>query len=54
MVSDEQVAKFQTLYKNLFGKEIGLEDAREQAIKLVQLVGLIYKPIKKEDAQFQE
>ena len=42
---DEQVIKFQQLYKNRFGKEIGKSEACEQGIKLMRLVELIYKPM---------
>lgn len=55
MLSDEQITKFQTLYKNRFGKEIGQEEAYEQGVKLVRLVELIYKPMtEKEYNQLQE
>ena len=45
MLSDEQITKFQTLYKNRFGREISREEAYEQGIKLIRLVELIYKPM---------
>lgn len=45
MLSDEQVMKFQTIYKNRFGKEISREDALDRGIKLVRLMKLIYTPI---------
>ncbi len=45
MLSDEQITKFQTLYKSRFGKEISQEEAYEQGAKLIRLVELIYKPI---------
>jgi hypothetical protein len=45
MLSDEQITKFQTLYKNRFGKEISREEAYEQGVKLMRLVELIYKPM---------
>ena len=45
MLSDEQITKFQTLYKNRFGKKIGREEAYEKGAKLIRLVELIYKPI---------
>ncbi len=49
MLSDEQISKFQTLYKKRFGKEISREKAIEQGIKLIRLVELVYKPITKAD-----
>ncbi len=44
-LSDEQIAKFQTLYKIRFDKEISREDVREQGMKLVNLMRLIYRPM---------
>lgn len=49
MLSDEQITKFQTLYKNRFGKEISREEAYEQGAKLIRLIELIYKPMTKEE-----
>lgn len=49
MLSDEQITKFQALYKNRFGKEISREEAFEQGAKLIRLVELIYKPITEKD-----
>lgn len=45
MLSDEQITKFQRLYKNHFGKEINREEAYEKGAKLIRLVELIYKPM---------
>jgi len=51
MLSDEQITKFQTLYKNRFGKEINREEAYEKGVKLVRLVELIYKPMTETEYQ---
>ena len=51
MLSDEQVKKYQTLYRNRFGKEISYESAYEEGMKLVRLLEVIYKPINKKDYQ---
>jgi hypothetical protein len=45
MLSNEQITKFQTLYKNRFCREINREEAYEQGVKLIRLVELIYKPM---------
>ena len=45
MLTDEQITKFQTIYKDCFGEEISREDALEGGIKLVRLMKLIYTPI---------
>lgn len=49
MLTDDQITKFQTLYKKRFGKEISKEVALEQGVKLVRLMSLIYKPIAREE-----
>ena len=55
LLSDEQVAEYQTLYKNRFGKEISREVAYEQGAKLLRLVELIYQPMTEvEYQQLQE
>jgi len=55
MLSDEQIRKFQILYKNRFGKEISREETYEKGTKLVRLVELIYKPMtEKEYKQLQK
>jgi hypothetical protein len=45
MLSNDQIVKFQTLYKNRFGKDISREQAYEKGAKLIRLVELIYKPM---------
>ena len=45
MMSDERIKKFQTLYKNRFGKEISREEAYEKGVKLIRLIQIIYRPI---------
>ena len=49
MLSDEQIRKFQILYKNRFGKEISREEAYEKGAKLIRLVELIYKPMTEDE-----
>jgi len=51
MLTDEQITKYQSLYKNRFGKEISREEAYEQGVKLIRLVELIYKPMTKIEYQ---
>jgi len=46
MLSDENIRAFQVLYKEHFGKEISKEDARENGIKLLRLISIIYGPKK--------
>lgn len=49
MFTNEQIEKFQTIYKNRFGIEISREEAFEKGVQLVRLVKLIYKPMTKQD-----
>jgi len=49
MLTRSQVEKFQEIYKKEYGKEISYGDALENAIKLIEMIRQIYKPIKKED-----
>lgn len=41
MLTDEQITKFQNLYKNRFGIEINQEAALEQGIRLIQLISIM-------------
>lgn len=43
-LSDENIKKFQEIYKGRFGKDISKEDARKQGVKLLKLVSIIYGP----------
>lgn len=49
MLSEEQIRKFQTLYKKHFGKEISREKAYEKGANLVRLVELIWKPMTEDE-----
>jgi len=51
MLSEKQITKFQTLYKNRFDVEISREEAYEKGVKLIRLIELVYKPITKKDYQ---
>jgi hypothetical protein len=49
MLSDEQIRKFQTIWKNKFGQEISREEAYEKGAKLLRLVELVYKPMTEDE-----
>lgn len=49
VLSDDDIRKFQTIYKERFGKEINKEDAYEQGIKLLRLLAVVYQPMTKEE-----
>jgi hypothetical protein len=44
MLTDEQIKKFQALYKKRFGREVGEAEAREQGDRLARLVDLLCRP----------
>lgn len=55
VLTDQQIKKFQMIYRDQFGKEISRKKAYEKGVKLIQLMRLIYKPItEKEYKQLQK
>lgn len=48
-LSDEQIAKFQVLYKKRFGKDISKEEAHTKGIRLIRLIEIIYQPMTKQE-----
>lgn len=54
-LTDEDIGKFQTLYKSEFGMEISREDAYEKGIKLLRLMSIVYQPMtEKEHEHIQQ
>jgi len=49
MITEADARKFQKLYNTETGKEISLDEAFNCARKLVEMVRLVYRPIKKSD-----
>ncbi len=49
VLSDEDIAKFQSLYMSEFGMEISKEDAYEKGIGLLRLMSAAYKPMTPEE-----
>jgi hypothetical protein len=45
VLSDEDILKFQALYKSEFAMEISREDVYERGIKLLRLMSTVYKPM---------
>ena len=48
-LTDEDIGKFQALYKSEFGMEISREDAYEKGIKLLRLMSIVYQPMTEEE-----
>jgi hypothetical protein len=48
-LTDEDILKFQALYKSEFGMEISKEDAYEKGIKLLRLMSIVYQPMTEEE-----
>ena len=51
---DEDILKFQALYKSEFGMEISREDAYEKGIKHVRLMSIVYQPMTEKEHEFIE
>jgi hypothetical protein len=49
MITEERAKQFQILYQKETGESLSLEEAFRCAESLVEIVRLVYKPIKKED-----
>ena len=45
ILTDEQVAEFQNIYRRKFGMEISREEAYEKGARLVRLMKIILKPM---------
>lgn len=52
MLTENQIAEFQKIYKNRFGKKISRKEACDKGIQLIRLIELIYKPIT--EAEYQQ
>ena len=51
MLTDQQITKFQAIYKARFHKDLSREEAVEKGLKLVRMMQLIYKPMTEIDYQ---
>lgn len=49
MISNKQLQEFKSIYKEQFGEEISDAYALEIATKFVDLMEVVYKPMKKEE-----
>ena len=48
MISNEALGKYKAIYREEYGEDISDEEALEQAVNLLTLMGAIYRPVKKE------
>jgi len=51
MLTNQQITKFQAIYKARFNKDLSRDEALEKGIKLVRMMQLIYKPMTVTDYQ---
>lgn len=51
MLTNQDIANFQQIYKEVFGTEISKEGAIEQGIKLLSLMTQVYKPMTLEESE---
>lgn len=49
LLSDKHILEFQEMYLKRFGKQISREEAYNKAIKLIELVEIVYQPVTGED-----
>lgn len=47
MISKQAIKEYKEIYKKEFGKAISDQEATEQAINLLSLMNVVYRPIKK-------
>lgn len=50
MITESDAKQFQILYEKETGEKISLEESLEMAESLVEMVRLVYKPIKRRDS----
>lgn len=50
-MTEQDIMKFQQLYKDEFGIDISKEEAAEQGLKLVTLMSHVYKPMTIEESR---
>lgn len=48
-LTDAQVSEFQRLYRERFGEDLNEAEAKGRALKLLELVHLVYRPLKRSD-----
>lgn len=48
-ISEKHIKEYQALYKKEFGRDVSYNEADKQLSNLVNLLKIIYKPIKKKD-----
>lgn len=49
MISTGAITEYQSVFKKVYGTQISYEEAKQQAIDLLNFFKLIYKPITKQD-----
>ncbi len=50
LLSNEQVERFRTIYREAYGEELPIEIARTEALRLVRLYALLASPTPSEQA----
>lgn len=50
MISNERVEKLRRIYKEVYGEEISIVDARAMAVRLLVLYRLLMQPLPGEEA----
>jgi len=50
-LTEQQITRFQKIYKARFNKQLSKKEALEKGIKLVKMIQIVYRPITKEQYQ---
>jgi hypothetical protein len=50
-LTEQQITRFQEIYKARFNKQLNRKEALEKGIKLARMMQIIYRPITKEQYQ---
>ncbi len=48
MISEKALAEYKAIYRKEYGKDISDAEALEQATNLLNLMNVVYRPVKKE------
>lgn len=54
MLTEQQITKFQGIYRDRFGRDISREEALREGVKLVCFLELIFKPCNESEYQRME
>ncbi len=51
ILSDEKIQEFQAIYKKVFGEDLSKAEAYNSAIRLLEHMKVVYRPVTKAEAE---